>query len=63
MEYPLLILSALTHSLSEKWQGGGQGSMQRKLKKQEKAETSKLVEDLHLVFNALFHLIFPDLLN
>lgn len=43
--------------------GAGEYAEEAKLKKQEKAETSKFVEDLHLVFDALFDLIFPDLLN
>ena len=36
------------------------GTEEAKLKKQEKAETSQFIEDLHLVFNGFFHFISPD---
>lgn len=42
---------------------GGGCAEEAKLKKQEKGETSKFTEDLHLVFNGFFHLIFHDSLN
>lgn len=40
--------------------GGVGGTEEAKLKKQEKAETSQFIEDLHLVFNGFFHFISPD---
>lgn len=38
----------------------GGGIEEAKLKKQEKAETSQFMEDLHLVFNGFFHFISLD---
>lgn len=59
---------SITHSLSSEHiacqkNGAGRGSEEAKLKKQEKAETSKFIEDLHHGFKGFFHLIFPDFLN
>ena len=65
MEYPLLIPSALnSQPVRKKWLAGvGGGTEEAKLKKQEKAETSQFIEDLHLVFNGFFHFISPDFLK
>lgn len=62
MEYPLLIPSALnTQPVRKKMAGGGGGGIEEaKLKKQEEAETSQFMEDLHLVFNGLFPFISLD---
>lgn len=61
---------SITHSLCPKhtacqekngWRGrGGGGIEEAKLKKQEEAETSQFMEDLHLVFNGLFPFISLD---